>query len=115
MPIRTTLLIALIATGTYVNGQAINGNHVFRYFGSCESSPCPSATQECCQFTTEKDVTGKFCMTEEQKLDPDTKKLTYFGTYEDNEFTIWDWKCKYDPGEYARRQREKATGTMTGG
>lgn len=77
-----------------VSSQSVNGTNVFRYFGSCYASPCPSAEQECCEFEADTDVKGKFCMYDWQKLHPTTGKKVYFGTYVDNEYTYWDWVCR---------------------
>jgi len=59
-----TLVIAV------VSGQSVDGTNVFRYYGSCFSTACPLEGQECCNFEAGKKVKGKFCMTEEQKIDP---------------------------------------------
>ena len=114
MTLKTLLLVSSFCSGsrffTSVNGQAINGTNVFRYFGSCFSSPCPSAEQECCEFEADTDVKGKFCMYDWQKLHPDTLKKVYFGTYVDNEYTYWDWVCRAptaaEIAEQTRRERE---------
>lgn len=51
-------------------------------------------------------------MTQEQKLDPETKKKVYFGKYVDNEFTNWDWVCRAptaaELAEEARKAMEAA-------
>lgn len=91
MTYRIIILLSLMASA---QGQAVNGTNVFRYFGSCFASACPLPEQECCTFEAGKGNRGKFCMTEQHKLHPVTKKKVYFGTYMDNEFTYWDWVCK---------------------
>ena len=83
---------------------------MFKYFGSCFDRACPLAGQECCQFDAGNGVTGKFCMTENQKLHPDTGQKVYFGKYVDNEYTHWDWVCKAptaaELAEATRKARE---------
>lgn len=92
------------------NGQAVNGTNVFRYFGSCYNRACPLEGQECCSFEAKDGVSGKFCMTENQKLSPQTGKKVYFGQYVDNEYTYWDWVCRAptaaELAEQTRKERD---------
>lgn len=103
------LALSVLGLAT-VHGQAVDGSNVFRYFGSCFENPCYSDDMECCSFDAGNDVTGQFCMTENQKLDPKTGEKSYFGKYVDNEFTNWDWVCRAptaaEIAEETRKKRE---------
>ena len=93
MRILLTTSFAVMLLIKSVNGQAVDGSNVYRYFGSCYQRPCRDANAECCSFDAGFGIEGNFCMTNEQKIDPVTLKKTYFGKYIDNEYTEWDWVC----------------------